>query len=116
MRRVYSYSVVARILDAGKGEPEYRKAFVAETSPERAIAEAKRQLCVDEAVAGRVVDWVLSDASENNPVDSRAWCEWHAVTDASADTAEGAEDALQCTEQPEATDPELSTADAAAQA
>lgn len=90
--RVYSFTVFARVKDAVgmvDGVQE-RRAYVAHTSPEGAIAEAQRILAI-EPRAGRVIEWLIGSADENGPEAAAEWARWHAATDAREDAPEGAE-------------------------
>jgi len=88
--RVYSFTVIARIRDAGVEGVQERKAYIAHTGPDLAVAEAQRVLAVEEK-EGRVIEWVILAADENAPEIAQQWANWHARTDHAARAAASGE-------------------------
>ena len=87
--RVYSFTVIARIRD-GVEDVQERKAYIAHTAPDLAVAEAQRVLAIKER-EGRAIEWVILAADENAPEIAQQWANWHARTDHAARAAASGE-------------------------
>lgn len=73
---MYTYQVLAKIMEVGKAEPEMREVKLVDTNPESAVKRAQEQVTILDK-PGLMVEWFVNFAGELMPEESMKFYQVH---------------------------------------